>query len=264
MGLKSPFPPSEKEGYTSNRDVPYQSVTFDVMSVWLTNGIPWKTPLLLTRSSALRKPASPPTPVGTEDRTGLRQRWQPPLFRTVGMDNTGKAYSKKGNATEATSCVRRYHVEITHMDWPRAVLHMGVSEVYSASLGWDNYTTEMAEGLCQWKTRAHREGSRTAEENTCGFTWRGITTHGHLDQHKGWPWANMRMLDLASGPPPHLNAEGAGGTSTGFTAATELRNNKSTRIWSIEGNGAASMIDTVQVGHPGESTREDTGSIRRL
>ncbi len=38
------------------------------------NGIPMNTPLLLTPSSALRKLASPPTPVGAEDRTGLRQR----------------------------------------------------------------------------------------------------------------------------------------------------------------------------------------------
>ncbi len=92
--VTSPFPPSGNEGYTSNRDVPYQSVTFDVTSVWLTNGIPLETPLLLTPSSALRKPASPPTPVGTEDRTGLRQRWPTLLFRTVGMNNTGKASSK--------------------------------------------------------------------------------------------------------------------------------------------------------------------------
>ncbi len=72
--VTSPFPPSGNGGYASNRDVPYQSVTFDVTSEWLTNGIPWKTPLLLTPSSALQKPASPPTPVGMDDRTGFRQR----------------------------------------------------------------------------------------------------------------------------------------------------------------------------------------------
>ncbi len=38
--VTSPFPPSGNEGYTCNRDVPYQSVTFDVTSEWLTNGIP--------------------------------------------------------------------------------------------------------------------------------------------------------------------------------------------------------------------------------
>ncbi len=38
----------------------YQSVTFDITSVWLTNGIPWKMPQLLTPSSALQKLASPP------------------------------------------------------------------------------------------------------------------------------------------------------------------------------------------------------------
>ncbi len=72
-------------------------------------------------------------------------------------------------------------MEITHLDWPRAVLHMGVSEVDSARLG----TAERAEGFCQGKTRAHRGGSRTVEEYTCGITGRGITTHGHLAQHKG-------------------------------------------------------------------------------
>ncbi len=94
--VMSPFPPSGNEGYTSNRDVPYQSVTFDVTSVWLTNGIPWKTPLLLTPSSALQKPASPPTPVGMEDRTGLRQRWQPLLFHTVGRITLGKCTPSRG------------------------------------------------------------------------------------------------------------------------------------------------------------------------
>ncbi len=72
--ITSPFPLSGNEGYT----------------VWLTNGIRWKMPLLLTPSSALQKPASPPTPVGMEDGTGLRQRWQPLLIRTVGWITLGK------------------------------------------------------------------------------------------------------------------------------------------------------------------------------
>ncbi len=70
------------------------------------------------------------------------------------------------------------------MDWPRAVLHMGVSEVGSANLEWEGYTAERAEGLCQGKTRAHCKGSHTMKEYTCGITQRGITTHGHLAQHK--------------------------------------------------------------------------------
>ncbi len=94
--VTSPFPPSGNEGYTSKRDVPYQSVMFDVTSVWLTNGIPWKTPLLLTPSSALQKPASSHTPVGMEDRTGLKQRWQPLLFRTVGRITLGKLTPSRG------------------------------------------------------------------------------------------------------------------------------------------------------------------------
>ncbi len=33
---------------------------------------------------------------------------------------------------------------------------------------------------------------------------------------QGLTLGNVRVLDLASGAPPHLTAEGAGGTSTGF------------------------------------------------
>ncbi len=73
---------------------PFSQFRLPLRQVTDVNGIPMKTPLLLTPSSALQKPASPPTPVGTKDRTGLRQKWQPLLFRTVGMDNTGIAYSK--------------------------------------------------------------------------------------------------------------------------------------------------------------------------
>ncbi len=132
------------------------------------------------------------------------------------------------------------------MDWSGAVLHMEVSAADSASLGWDNYTAETAEGLCQGKTRAHREGSRTVEEYTCGITPRGITTHGHLAQHKGWPWANTRVLDLASGAPPRLTARVREELQQGSPWGTELRSNKSARIRSVEGNGAASVIDTEQ------------------
>ncbi len=129
------------------------------------------------------------------------------------------------------------------MDWPRAVLHMGVSEVDSARLGWDSYTAEWAEGFCQGKTRAHRGGSRTVEEYTCGITGRGITTHGHLAQHK----SNTRVLDLESGAPPRLTAEGVGGTSTGFAVGNWTEKQQSARIRSVEGNGAASVIDNEHV-----------------
>ncbi len=55
---------------------------------------------------------------------------------------------------------------------------MGVSEVDSTSLGEiATQQTEKTDGLCQGKTWAHREGSRTVEEYTCGITQRGITTH---------------------------------------------------------------------------------------
>ncbi len=68
MGYVS-IPSFRERGLVHNRDVPCQSVMFDVRSEWLR--IPMKTPLLLTPSSALRKPASPPIPVGTEGGQGL-------------------------------------------------------------------------------------------------------------------------------------------------------------------------------------------------
>ncbi len=143
------------------------------------------------------------------------------------------------------------------MDWPGAVLHMEVSEVDSASLGWDNYTAETAEGLCQEKTRAHREGSRTVEEYTCGITQRGITTHGHLAQHKGWPWATHECwtwrLALRHAWLPRVREELQQGSPWG----TELRSSKSARIQSVEGNGAASVIDT-------ERCPSVTGHLRQV
>ncbi len=154
------------------------------------------------------------------------------------------------------------------MDWSGAVLHMEVSEVDSASLGWDNYTAETAEGLCQGKIRAHREGSRTVEEYTCGITQRGITTHRHLAQHKGWPWANTRVLDLASGAPPRLTAEGAGGTSTGFAAGnwTEKQLKRTYPVRRREWRSKRDWHRAVfQCYRPSKaSTREDTGSTQRL
>ncbi len=110
------------------------------------------------------------------------------LFRSVGRITLGKRTPSRGKRYGATSRIRRYHVEITRMDWPRAVLHTGVSEVDPARLRWDSYTAEKAEG--------------SAREDT-GSTWGepyrgrihmwdhqgGITTHGHLAQHRGWPRA---------------------------------------------------------------------------
>ncbi len=66
MGYVS-IPSFRERGLVHNQDVPCQSVMFDVRSEWLR--IPMKTPLLLTPSSALRKPASPPYQSGRkEDR----------------------------------------------------------------------------------------------------------------------------------------------------------------------------------------------------
>ncbi len=58
---------------------------------------------------------------------------------------------------------------------------------------------------------------------------------------------NVQVLDLASGAPPHLTAEGAGGTSTGFAVGNWTEKQQGARIRSVEGNGAASVIDTERV-----------------
>ncbi len=55
------------------------------------------------------------------------------------------------------------------------------------------------------------------------------------------------MLDLGSEAAPRLTAEGAGVTSTGFAAGNLTEKQQSARIRFIEGNGAASVIDTEQI-----------------
>ncbi len=160
-------PSFRERGLHYNWDVPCQSVTFDVTSVWLTHGIPWKSPLLLTPSSALQKPPHQlrwkiGQGLGRDDRHCCSIQWVWITLR--------KRTTSRGTLRRPHPSWRRYHVKITHMDWSRAVLHMEVSEVVSASLGWDNYTAEIAESICQGKTRAHCEGSRTVEEYTCGIT----------------------------------------------------------------------------------------------
>ncbi len=64
---------------------------------------------------------------------------------------------------------------------------------------------------------------------------------------QGLTLGNTRVLNLASGTPPHLTAEGVGGTSTGFALGNWTEKQQSARIRHIEGNGAASVIDTEQV-----------------
>ncbi len=98
----------------------------------------------------------------------------------------------------------------------------------------------MAKGLWQGKTQADREGSRTVEECTCGITRCGITTHGHLAQHKGWPWAYTRVLDLASGAPPP-------GISTGF-AKGKLTEKQKKRTYPVRRGEWHSKRDWHRVG----------------
>ncbi len=132
------------------------------------------------------------------------------------------------------------------MDWPRAVPHMGVSEVDPARLGWDSYTAEKAEGSAREDTGSSRGGA---------VPWKNTHVGSSMGNHYTWASSpaqgltlgNVRVLDLASGAPPHLTAEGAGGTSTGFAVGNWTEKQQGARIRSVEGNGAASVIDTERV-----------------
>ncbi len=137
----------------------------------------------------------------------------PLLFRTAG--NTGKVYLSQ-------AC---YGSQILHKGGTMWKLHIWTDQgQYYIGCLWGRLNqpgvrlihSRDGRWFYQGKTWAHHEGSHTVEEYTCRIIQRGITTHGHLAQHKGWPWAYRRVLDLASGASPHLTAEGAGGTSTGF------------------------------------------------
>ncbi len=128
------------------------------------------------------------------------------------------------------------------MDWPRAVLHTGVSEVDSARLGWGSYTAEWAEGFCQGRHGLTKGGSRTVEETHVGSPKGNHYTRAPSPA-QGLTLGNVRVLDLASGAPPHLTAEGAGGTSTGFAVGNWTEKQQGASIRSVEGNGAASVID---------------------
>ncbi len=214
----------------------------DGTSEWLTNGIPWKTPQLLTPSSALQKPASPPTPIGMEDRTGLRQRWQPLLFRSVGRITPGKR----------TPCRGTLRSHILHKEVPCGDYAFGLakgSTTYGSLWG-------------RLSPPGHsREGRRFLPGKDTGSPW-GEPYRGRIhmwDHRKGnhYTWApspaqgltlgNTRVLDLESGAPPRLTAEGAGGTTTGFAVGNWTEKQQGARIRSVEGNGAASVIDTEHV-----------------
>ncbi len=132
------------------------------------------------------------------------------------------------------------------MDWPRAVPHTGVSEVDPARLGWDSYTAEKAEGSAREDTGSPRGGGEPYRGRIHMWDHQGgITTHGHLAQHKGWPWATYEYwtwrLVLRH------TWLGAGGTSTGFAVGNWTEKQQGARIRSVEGNGAASVIDTERV-----------------
>ncbi len=159
----------------------------------------------------------------------------------------------------------KYHVGITRMDWSGAVLHMEVSEVDSASLGWDNYTAEMAEV--------------SAREDT-GSPW-GQPYRGRIhmwDHPKGNHYTRApspaQGLTLgkhtSAGPGVWRSAtpEGAGGTSTGFAVGnwTEKQLRRTYPVRRVEWRSKRDWHRAVfQCYWPSKaSTREDTGSTRRL
>ncbi len=168
------------------------------------------------------------------------------LFRSVGRITLGKRTPSRGKRYGATSRIRRYHVEITRMDWPRAVPHTGVSEVDPARLGWDSYTAEKVEGSAREDTGS-TWGGAVPWKNTHVGSPRGNHYTRAPSPAQGLTLGNVRVLDLASGAPPHLTAEGAGGTSTGFAVGNWTEKQQGARIRSVEGNGAASVIDTERV-----------------
>ncbi len=163
------------------------------------------------------------------------------LFRSVGRITLGKRTPSRGKRYGATSRIRRYHVEIIRMDWPRAVPHTGVSEVDPARLGWDSYTAEKAEGSAREDTGS-TWGGAVPWKNTHVGSPRGNHYTRAPSPAQGLTLGNVRVLDLASGAPPHLTAEGAGGTSTGFAVGNWTEKQQGARIRSVEGNGAASVI----------------------
>ncbi len=67
------------------------------------------------------------------------------------------------------------------MDWPRAV-HTGVSEVDQPA--WGEIATQQRAEVLPGKTRAHQGGGAVPWKNTHVGSPRGITTHGHLAQHR--------------------------------------------------------------------------------
>ncbi len=132
------------------------------------------------------------------------------------------------------------------MDRPRAVPHTGVTEVDPARLGWDSYTAEKAEGSAREDTGS-TWGGAVPWKNTHVGSPRGNHYTRAPSPAQGLTLGNVWVLDLASGAPPHLTAEGVGGTSTGFVVRNWTEKQQGARIRSVEGNGAASVIDTERV-----------------
>ncbi len=176
-----------------------------------------------------------------EDRTGLRQRWQPLLFRTVGRITLGKRTTSRG--------MLRSHIQLKEV--PCGDYTYGLTKgsttygsLWGRSLGWDSYTAERA-GSLPGKDTGSPWGEPYRGRIHMWDQPKGNHYTRHLAQHKGL--GNTRVLDLASSSPPRLTAEGEGGTSTGFAVGNWTEKQQSACIWSIEGNGAASVIDTEQV-----------------
>ncbi len=97
-GRTSPFPLWGKEGYVCNRDVPIQSVTFDIRRTDRRIGIPTKVPQELP--ALCNKPPVPPClrTVGQGKHRECRSLLFPKTHSVRLLDNTGKAYPFTGRS----------------------------------------------------------------------------------------------------------------------------------------------------------------------
>ncbi len=172
----------------------------------------------------------------------------------MGRITLGKRTPSRGKRYGATSRIRRYHVEITHMDWPRAVLHTGVSEVDSARLGWGSYTAEWGRRFLPGKdTGSPRGGSRTVEEYNVGSPKGNHYTRAPSPA-QGLTLGNVRVLDPGVWCSATPDCRGCGRNFNRVRRGELNWEATGASIRSVEGNGAASVIDTERVssvtGHP--------------
>ncbi len=108
------------------------------------------------------------------------------------------------------------------------------------------YTAETAEGLCQGRHGLTVRGAVPWKNTHVGSPKGEFTTHGHLAQHKGWPWAKHTSAGPGVWRSATPDCRGCGRNSNRVRRGNWTEKQQSARIRSVEGNGAASVIDTEQ------------------